>query len=80
MATVRGIGVAVMTRTCGGWSALARKRVALLDAEAVLLVDDDQTEVTELHCLVEQSVGTDDDARLSRRHRRQRPPAGGRRL
>ena len=37
-----------MTSTCGGRSALGAQRVALLDPEAVLLVDDDQAEVGEL--------------------------------
>ena len=42
IATVRGIGVAVMTRTCGRPSgAFSREGVPLLDAEPVLLVDDD---------------------------------------
>ena len=48
IATVRGIGVAVITSTCGGAAGLAGQRGALLDAEAVLLVDDDQAEVGEL--------------------------------
>ena len=60
---MRGIGVAVMTSRCGGWAALGPQRVALLDAEAVLLVDDDQAEVGEVDALVEQGVGADDDAR-----------------
>ena len=40
IATVRGIGVAVMTSTCGGTVALAAQRIPLLDPEPVLLVDD----------------------------------------
>ena len=47
IATVRGIGVAVITSTCGGWLALAAQRISLLDAEPVLLVDDHQPEVEE---------------------------------
>ena len=47
MATVRGIGVAVSTSTCGGRGALLPQGLALLDAEAVLLVDDDEPEVEE---------------------------------
>ena len=39
IAAVRGIGVAVITSTSGSSSALAAQQVALLDAEAVLLVD-----------------------------------------
>ena len=43
IATVRGIGVAVITSMCGGSCApRAAQRVALLDAEPVLLVDHDQ--------------------------------------
>ena len=75
IATVRGIGVAVMTSTCGGCRrALARRAVALLHAEAVLLVDDDQPEVEELHLLLEQGVGADDDAGLARGDVEQRLP------
>ncbi len=49
IATVRGIGVAVITSTCGGApSALAAQGGPLLDAEPVLLVDDDEAEVGEL--------------------------------
>ena len=66
IATVRGIGVAVMTRTCGGLPGLVGQRGALLDAEPVLLVDDDQAEVEELDVLLEQRVGADDDARPRR--------------
>ena len=43
-ASVRGIGVAVMWRTCGCSS---DERLTLLDAEAVLLVDDRHGEVGE---------------------------------
>ena len=65
IATVRGIGVAVITRTCGGLPGLVGERGALLDAEAVLLVDHDQAEVEELDLLLEQRVGADDDAGLA---------------
>ncbi len=79
IATVRGIGVAVITSTCGGSDArLGGQRGALLDAEPVLLVDDDEAEVGELHAVLEQGVGADDDARRSRRDVEQRLPAGGR--
>ncbi len=70
IATVRGIGVAVMTRTCGGPSALAAQRVALLDAEPVLLVDDDQPEVGEVDGVLDQRVGADDDAGVAADDRR----------
>ena len=42
--------------------ALGAQGVALLDAEAVLLVDDDQPEVGELDALLQQGVRADDDA------------------
>lgn len=41
---------------------LLAQRVALLDAEAVLLVDHDEPQVGELHVLLEQRVRADDDA------------------
>ena len=62
---MRGIGVAVITSTCGGVPGLGGERGALLDAEAVLLVDDDQAEVGELHLLLEQRVGADHDPGLA---------------
>ena len=62
---MRGIGVAVITSTCGvAVPDAAAQRVALLDAEAVLLVDDDQAEVGEPDAVLDQRVGADDDARL----------------
>ena len=48
IATVRGMGVAVMTSTWGGRAGLVGQRGSLLDAEAVLLVDHDEAEVGEL--------------------------------
>ncbi len=66
MATVRGMGVAVMTRRCGRLLALGAQGVALFDAEAVLLVDDDQAEVVELDLVLDQRVRADDDARPRR--------------
>ena len=69
MATVRGIGVAVITSTCGrGWR-LGAERGALLDPEPVLLVDHDQSEVGELRARTQQGVGADDDAGLPGRGR-----------
>ncbi len=44
---------------------LAAERRPLLHAEAVLLVDDDQTEVGELHVLLEQRVRADHDPGLA---------------
>ena len=57
-------------------AALRAQGVALLDAEAVLLVDDDEPEVGELHALRQQRVGADDDARLPGRRLEQGPAAG----
>ena len=45
-----------------GPAALGAQGVALLDAEPVLLVDDDEPEVGELDALLQQGVGADDDA------------------
>ena len=68
IAAVRGIGVAVMTSTSGE-SPLAAEQVALLDAEAVLLVDHGDAEARELDAAVDQRVGADEDvdARRARR-------------
>ena len=68
IATVRGIGVAVMTSTCGG-GGLPAQGVTLLDAETVLLVDDHEGEVVEAHVLLDEGVGADDDAGVARRCR-----------
>ncbi len=45
---------------------LRTQRVALLDAELVLLVDDDETEICELHLVFKQCVRADDDAGRTR--------------
>ena len=79
MATVRGIGVAVITSTCGGRGRLGPQRVPLLDAEAVLLVDHDQAQVGELDLLLDQGVGADDDAGVAGGHVEQRLARGPRR-
>ena len=55
---------------------LVPQRVPLLDAEPVLLVDDDQAEVGELHPVLEQRVGADDDAGLARGGLQQRLAPG----
>ena len=57
IATVRGIGVAVITSTCGGVVPPCAQRVALLDPEAVLLVDDDQAEIGEADALLDAARG-----------------------
>ena len=58
--------------------ALGAQGVALLDAEAVLLVDDDQAEVGEVDALLQQGVGADRRCRRCRRRRRRAPRAGRR--
>ena len=47
-----------------GRRALADQRRPLLDAEAVLLVDDDQAQPLERHALLHQRVGADHEPRL----------------
>ena len=75
--SVRGIGVAVITSrsVC---LPLSRQRQALVDAEAVLLVDDGQPEIVELDAGLEQRMRADDDAG-SRRWRCRRAWRGARR-
>ena len=51
---------------------------ALLDAEAMLFVDDDQGKVGETHRFLEQGVRTDDDQRLGGIHGRLNLAAGRR--
>ena len=72
MATVRGIGVAVITSRCGGLRPLARRAAALLDAEPVLLVDDHQAEIDELDLLVEQGMRPHHDPGRARTRSEQR--------
>ncbi len=74
-ASVRGIGVAVMCRTCGARASAfgpVHEGVALLDAEAVLLVDDQQRQAGEAHVLLQQRVRADRQAGLARGDARQR--------
>ncbi len=47
--------------------ATLRQRLALLDAEAVLLVDDRDREIAQLDALLDQRVRADDDVRAERR-------------
>ena len=63
-ASVLGIGVAVMWRTCG---LLLRQSCALLDAEPVLLVNDRDGEVGELDLSLDQGMRPDRDAHVARR-------------
>ncbi len=62
-ASVRGIGVAVMCSRCGR---SPDERLALLDAEAVLLVDDRDREVGEHDPALDQRVRADRDLGLPR--------------
>ena len=61
---MRGIGVAVMCRTCGARPSV--ERASLLDAEAVLLVDDRDRELAEVDAFLDQRVRADDDLRARR--------------
>ena len=74
-ASVRGIGVAVITST-SGCAPFARSVARCMHAEAMLLVDDDQPELVELDRLLGERVRADDEvdraarelgARISRR-------------
>ena len=54
--------MAVITSTSGtAFAGLVPQRGALLDAEAVLLVDDDHAQAVERHRLLDQRVGPDDE-------------------
>ena len=75
MASVRGIGVAVITRMCGGCSFLGPEPGALLHAEAVLLVDHHEPQVGELHAVFDQGVRADQDVHLARGDPFERQPA-----
>ena len=46
-------------------AALLLQPQALLDAEAMLLVDDDERESREIDALLKQCVGSDDDSDLT---------------
>ena len=64
MFSVRGIGVALIVST----STLLAELLDLLlvrDAEALLLVHDQQAEIAELHVLRQQPVRADDDVDLA---------------
>ena len=80
--SVRGIGVAVITSMSGA-SPLAVMRQPLVDAEAVLLVDDGEHQVVEADRLLEQRMRADDDVDLAGTRgrsgsRRARGPSRGR--
>ena len=57
-ASVRGIGVAVITRTSGCQSLVAKRR-ALQHAEPMLFVDDDEAQLLESHVALHQRMGAD---------------------
>jgi hypothetical protein len=63
MLSVRGIGVAVSVSRCT--SARSLQTLLLAHAEALLLVDDDEAEVLELHVFLQQAVGADDHVDLA---------------
>ena len=68
---MRGIGVAVITRTSGA-AAFVHQFLALQDAEAVLLVHDHQAQPREFHLRFEQRVRPDDELRRAGPHARER--------
>ncbi|CAM5702246.1 HSP90 family protein OS=Streptomyces glaucescens OX=1907 GN=htpG PE=3 SV=1 [Streptomyces glaucescens] len=64
MATVRGMGVAVMTSRCGGCLPLPR-RASRCSTPAVPFVDHDQTQVVELDLVLDQRARADHDPGLA---------------
>ena len=64
MFSVRGIGVAVIVRTSTRFLHLLDP-LLVRDAEALLLVDDQQAEIAELHVLRQQAMRADDDLDLA---------------
>ena len=77
ISSVRGIGVAVSVSTSTSVLQLL-DRLLVGDAEALLLVDDEQAEVLERDVLGEQAVGADDDVDLAVAAGRRRPSWPGR--
>ena len=65
ISSVRGIGVADIDRTSTAVR-IALQVLLVLDAEALLLVDDDQAEVLEPGGRLQQPVGADEDVDLAR--------------
>ena len=72
IASVRGIGVAVMISWCGTVrrAGPCPQRQALLHAEAVLLVDDGERQAREGHAFLEQRVRAHGDLHLAAARRR----------
>ena len=58
--SVRGIGVAVITSRCGGFSALDDEQQALRHAEAMLLVDHGKAQLLIGDLLLENGVSADE--------------------
>ena len=69
--SVRGIGVALIEMTSTLQLELAQQ-LLLLDAEALLLVDDEQPEVLRAHVAAQQPVGADEDVDPARGEARDR--------
>ena len=65
MFSVRGIGVARHRQHVDAFSQLL-DALLVRDAETLLLVDDEQAEIAEVHVLREQPVRADDDLDLAR--------------
>ena len=61
---MRGIGVAVITSTCGA-CAFFDQALALQHAEAVLLVHDHQAQLREFHRVFDQRVRADEQLRFA---------------
>ena len=80
IATVRGIGVAVMTSRCGGVRPLARKASRCSTPNRCCSSTTTSAEVGELHVLLDQRVRADHDARLTGRRVAAAPPPHRRRL
>ena len=69
MFSVRGMGVADRVRV-STWLAHLPELLLVGHAEALLLVDDQQAQVVELHVLLQQLVGADQQVHLARLGRR----------
>ena len=61
MASVRGIGVAVITSTCGGTTLLAQRRARCATPEAVLFVDYGKPEVAEFDLVLNNGMSAHKD-------------------
>ena len=72
----RGRGHDQLVRVAAGMLALVAKRHSLVDAEAVLLVDDEERETAETDPLLEEGVGADGDADVAAGERLLGGPAG----